>query len=86
MAPLTRQLSDLGLTPRSGGDVAVTGLALDSRKVISGTLFAALPGTQAHGAVYIQTALQNGAAAILTDRAGAALAADVLAATPPPLW
>lgn len=82
MAPLTRQLSDLGLTPRSGGDVAVAGLALDSRKVITGTLFAALPGTQAHGAAFIQTALQNGAAAILTDRAGAALAADVLAATP----
>ncbi|WP_439137785.1 UDP-N-acetylmuramoyl-L-alanyl-D-glutamate--2,6-diaminopimelate ligase [Roseicyclus sp.] len=82
MAPLTRQLSDLGLTPRSGGDVAVSGLALDSRKVTSGALFAALPGTQVHGATHIEAALQNGALAILTDRAGAALAADALAATP----
>lgn len=82
MAPLTRQLADLGLTPRSGGDVAVSGLALDSRKVTPGALFAALPGTQVHGAAFIPTALQNGASAILTDRAGAALAADVLAAAP----
>jgi UDP-N-acetylmuramoyl-L-alanyl-D-glutamate--2,6-diaminopimelate ligase len=82
MTALTRQLSELGLTPRAGGDVAVTGLAIDSRKVAAGALFAALPGTQTHGAAFIEIALQHGAAAILTDREGAALAADVLAATP----
>ncbi|WP_213685884.1 UDP-N-acetylmuramoyl-L-alanyl-D-glutamate--2,6-diaminopimelate ligase [Roseicyclus sp.] len=82
MAALTRQLSELGLTPRAGGDVAVTGLAIDSRKVAAGALFAALPGTQTHGAAFIETALQHGAAAILTDREGAALAADGLAKTP----
>jgi UDP-N-acetylmuramoyl-L-alanyl-D-glutamate--2,6-diaminopimelate ligase len=79
MAPRTRQLSDLGLTPRSGGDVAVGDLVLDSRKVGPGALFAALPGTQRHGADFVPTALDQGAAAILTDREGAALAADALA-------
>ena len=79
MAPKTRALSDLGLTARAGGDVAVTGLALDSRKVGQGTLFAALPGTRVHGAAYVKTALGLGAGAILTDRAGAEMAAADLA-------
>ncbi len=79
MAPRTRQLSDLGLTPRSGGDVAISDLVLDSRKIGAGALFAALPGTQRHGADFIPTALQMGAGAILTDRAGAALAASAMA-------
>ena len=79
MAPRTRQLSDLGLTERSGGDVAVSDLVLDSRKIGPGALFAALPGTRQHGADFIATALQMGAGAILTDRDGAALAAQALA-------
>lgn len=79
MAQLTRHLSDLGLTARMGGDVAVTGLALDSRKVGPGTLFAALPGTRVHGAAFVATALKLGAGAILTDRAGAEMAAADLA-------
>lgn len=78
MTRQTRHLSDLGLTPRSGGDVAVSDLVLDSRKITPGALFAALPGSQHHGAAFVPTALEMGAAAILTDRAGAALAADTL--------
>ena len=76
-----RRLSDLGLTPKSGGDVVVTDLALDSRKVEAGTLFAALPGTRVHGGAFIQYALRMGAGAILTDRAGAEIAATELAAS-----
>lgn len=74
-----RRLSDLGLTPKSGGDVLVTSLALDSRKVVAGTLFAALPGTRVHGGEFIQYALRMGAAAILTDRVGAEIAVKELA-------
>ena len=85
MAPRTRHLSELGLTARSGGDVAVTGVAHDSRKVAPGALFAALPGTQVHGAAFIDTALKAGATAILTDRAGADLAAVALAQAKPAL-
>lgn len=76
-----RRLSDLGLTPTSGNDVVVTGLALDSRKVKPGTLFAALPGTRVHGGDFIQYALRMGAGAVLTDRAGAEIAAEELAAS-----
>ncbi|WP_341861930.1 UDP-N-acetylmuramoyl-L-alanyl-D-glutamate--2,6-diaminopimelate ligase [Gymnodinialimonas sp. 57CJ19] len=76
-----RRLSDLGLTALSGGDVVVSGLALDSRKVESGTLFAALPGTRVHGGEFIQYALRMGAGAVLTDRAGAEIAAEELAAS-----
>ena len=75
----TKRLSDLGLTPQSGGDAVVTGLTLDSREVTNGTLFAALPGTRVHGGEFIQYALRMGAAAVLTDRAGAEIAASELA-------
>ncbi len=74
-----RPLSALGLSPSRGDNVTIHGLAIDSRKVREGTLFAALPGTRVHGAEFIQYALRMGAAAILTDRAGAEIASDVLA-------
>ncbi len=79
MAPRTRLLSELGLTPRGGGDVPVTGLTLDSRKVTRGGLFAALPGSRVHGGEFIQYALRMGAGAVLTDRQGAEIATEELA-------
>tara|TARA_R110002049_G_scaffold23545_1_gene83189 strand:+ start:1372 stop:2853 length:1482 start_codon:yes stop_codon:yes gene_type:complete len=74
-------LSSLGLTARAGANPEITGLAVDSRQVREGTLFAALPGSKVHGAEFIQYALRMGAAAVLTDAAGAAIAAEVLAAS-----
>jgi UDP-N-acetylmuramoyl-L-alanyl-D-glutamate--2,6-diaminopimelate ligase len=79
MAERVTRLSDLGLTARAGRDPALSGLTADSRAVRAGMLFAALPGTATHGARFIASALDQGAAAILTDAAGAKLAADVLA-------
>ncbi len=79
-----RTLAQLGLTSPTG-DVPVTGLSTDSRDVRDGHLFAALPGTEVHGARFIASALGNGANAILTDRAGAALARDILRANPVPV-
>ena len=76
-----RPLSSLGLSPSRGGNVAVTGLAIDSRQVREGHLFAALPGSRVHGGEFIQYALRMGAAAILTDREGAEIARDELTAT-----
>ena len=78
MAEQTKSLADLGLTARGGREAAVTGLAVDSRAVKQGMLFAALPGASAHGADFIQYALRMGAGAVLTDPAGAQLAAGVL--------
>ncbi|MQY41027.1 UDP-N-acetylmuramoyl-L-alanyl-D-glutamate--2,6-diaminopimelate ligase [Epibacterium sp. SM1969] len=71
-----RPLSQLGLTARGGSDPLIHGLATDSRKVSEGFLFAALPGSQVHGARFVPMALELGAAAILTDVDGAALIAD----------
>ena len=76
-----RTVSDLGLTARGGHDPVLTGITVDSRKVMPGFLFAALPGSVAHGADYIGAALKLGAVAILTDAAGARQAAAVLADT-----
>lgn len=77
----TRSLADLGLTARVGAEARITGLATDSRAVRPGTLFAALPGSTRHGAEFIATALTQGAAAILTDAAGARMAETALAAS-----
>jgi UDP-N-acetylmuramoyl-L-alanyl-D-glutamate--2,6-diaminopimelate ligase len=78
--PAARRLSELGLKARQTRDPVLSGLTLDSRAVRPGMLFAALPGS-AHGAEFIATALDQGAAAILTDSAGATLAAAALAAS-----
>ncbi len=76
-----RTVNDLGLAARGGRDPVLTGITMDSRAVVPGVLFAALPGSVAHGGAFIGAALGQGAAAILTDAAGAALAADALRAS-----
>lgn len=81
----TKTLAELGLTARNASDVRITGLSVDSRDVENGHLFAALPGTKVHGAEFIQYAIRMQAGAVLTDREGAALAADVLADSGVPL-
>ena len=72
------RLSLLGLRGDKGRDPEVTGISVDSRQVRDGHLFAALPGSATHGADFIQYALRQGAQAILTDRQGAEIAADLL--------
>ncbi|MGV6848209.1 MAG: UDP-N-acetylmuramoyl-L-alanyl-D-glutamate--2,6-diaminopimelate ligase [Marinibacterium sp.] len=73
-------LSQLALAAQGGRNPVIHGLAVDSRDVRPGFLFAALPGTNTHGARFAGKALAQGAAAILTDRPGAEAAADALAA------
>lgn len=77
--PAPRPLSQLGLTARGGADPVISDLVVDSRKVGPGALFAALPGSTVHGANFITSALEQGAAAVLTDAAGAELAMRPLA-------
>jgi UDP-N-acetylmuramoyl-L-alanyl-D-glutamate--2,6-diaminopimelate ligase len=81
MAAGVKRLTDLGLTARAGRDPALSGVTADSRAVRPGMLFAALPGSTVHGARFIAAALEQGAVAVLTDAAGARLAADALAET-----
>lgn len=80
MGLATKSLADLGLTAQAGREARVTGLAVDSRLVKPGFLFAALPGSKVHGGDFIQYALRMQAAAILTDRVGAEIARADLAA------
>ncbi|MFN3209256.1 MAG: UDP-N-acetylmuramoyl-L-alanyl-D-glutamate--2,6-diaminopimelate ligase [Roseovarius sp.] len=74
----SKSLAELGLTAQGGRRADITGLAVDSREVKDGFLFAALPGSKVHGGEFISYALRMGAAAILTDPEGAALAAGEL--------
>ncbi len=48
------------------GDVSVSGIAVDSRRVRPGDLFVALPGVDVDGREFIPAAVSNGARAILT--------------------
>lgn len=82
MPEMTKTLAELGLTAAGGREAAITGLSVDSRQVKPGHLFAALPGTRVHGAEFVEYALRMGAAAILTDRAGAEVARAALAQYP----
>lgn len=81
MGDQAKPLSSLGLTARSGANPQITGLAVDNRKVEAGYLFAAMPGSRVHGARFVPDALDRGAAAILTDAEGAAMASEALAAS-----
>ncbi|WP_308422243.1 UDP-N-acetylmuramoyl-L-alanyl-D-glutamate--2,6-diaminopimelate ligase [Marmoricola endophyticus] len=53
--------------------VEVTGLSLSSQRVRPGDLYAALPGSRAHGASYAGAAVAAGAVAVVTDTEGADL-------------
>ncbi|MGB3148775.1 MAG: UDP-N-acetylmuramoyl-L-alanyl-D-glutamate--2,6-diaminopimelate ligase [Paracoccaceae bacterium] len=75
-----KSLAELGLHAQGGAEVRISGLAVDSRQVKEGNLFAALPGSSFHGAEFAEFALRMGAAAILTDRAGAERIKEAVAA------
>lgn len=52
------------------GDIDVTGITSDSRKVEKGDLFVALAGTKTDGARFIEDAKAKGAAAVIAGAAG----------------
>jgi UDP-N-acetylmuramoyl-L-alanyl-D-glutamate--2,6-diaminopimelate ligase len=58
-----------------GGPITVSGVTHDSRRVEPGDLYAALPGSQHHGAAFCDDAADAGAVAVLTDPDGKSLAA-----------
>ncbi len=60
-------LTHIGSVAAEHVDTDISRLALDSRKVGPGTLFAALPGSLIDGAEYIPAALAAGASAILCE-------------------
>jgi UDP-N-acetylmuramoyl-L-alanyl-D-glutamate--2,6-diaminopimelate ligase len=76
-SPLSRPLPELLdhvpvlTTARPLDGVVVTGCTHDSRAVRPGDLYVALPGSRVHGADFSAAAAASGAAAVLTDAAGA---------------
>ncbi len=78
--PPRSSLNSLGLMAAGGENPALSGLEVDSRRVTPGALFAAMPGSAVHGASFVPAALEQGAAAILTDAKGAQLAGAAIRA------
>ncbi|MDN4615626.1 UDP-N-acetylmuramoyl-L-alanyl-D-glutamate--2,6-diaminopimelate ligase [Leifsonia sp. F6_8S_P_1B] len=75
--PLAQLVAEFGLDVRGDLDaVEVTGAALATSAVEPGDLYVGVPGRNAHGASYAAAAAEAGAVAVLTDEAGADLAAD----------
>ncbi|CAL9425698.1 UDP-N-acetylmuramoyl-L-alanyl-D-glutamate--2,6-diaminopimelate ligase [Streptomyces sp. enrichment culture] len=72
--PLAELADQLGVTAPDGS-AEITGITHDSRTVRPGDLYAALPGARLHGADFVTQAAGLGAAAVLTDPAGAERAA-----------
>ncbi len=72
---LASWLAARGLAPRVLGDpgVEISGLSLSSLRIRPGDLYAAVPGSQVHGAEYAEEALAAGARAVFTDEPGADL-------------
>lgn len=64
------------LRPQQSGPTIATGLSLSSQRIRPGDIYAALPGSRAHGAVYAADAVAAGAVAVLTDEEGARIADD----------
>ena len=68
LAEIMRQISTIGDRSRGWDSVAhldIAGVTADSRQVVPGDLFAALPGSHADGRTFIADAVARGAVAIL---------------------
>jgi UDP-N-acetylmuramoyl-L-alanyl-D-glutamate--2,6-diaminopimelate ligase len=70
--PLAELAASLGVEGAQP-DLIVRGVTLRAQDARPGDLFAALAGTRAHGARYIDDAVSRGAVAVLTDAAGLAV-------------
>ena len=67
---LEKLLSGVALTGRTlDGDVELSGISYDTRDIVPGALFVALPGYKTDGHKFIREALEKGAAAVVCERA-----------------
>ncbi|MBC7590824.1 MAG: UDP-N-acetylmuramoyl-L-alanyl-D-glutamate--2,6-diaminopimelate ligase, partial [Salinibacterium sp.] len=75
--PLVGLVSEFGLDSVGQLDgVEITGVTVRSTEVEAGDLYVGIQGQNSHGAQYSKQAAESGAVAVLTDQAGAELAAD----------
>ncbi|HUY80813.1 MAG TPA: UDP-N-acetylmuramoyl-L-alanyl-D-glutamate--2,6-diaminopimelate ligase [Acidobacteriaceae bacterium] len=64
-------LREVECARRAGGNADVAGVEYDSRRVKAGSLFVAMQGGTTDGNLFIEKAIQAGAAAVVTDSAAA---------------
>ncbi|OHU66044.1 UDP-N-acetylmuramoyl-L-alanyl-D-glutamate--2,6-diaminopimelate ligase [Mycobacteroides chelonae] len=74
--PVSDLASLISAELRGPSAATVTGVTLRAQDARAGDLFAALPGSSAHGAQFASEAIAAGATAVLTDAAGAQLLAE----------
>lgn len=67
----------IGAEVRGSGQAPITGVSVDSSDTRPGEVFIAIPGFRTHGARFTPTAVDAGAAAIITDESGAELVGEV---------
>jgi UDP-N-acetylmuramoyl-L-alanyl-D-glutamate--2,6-diaminopimelate ligase len=75
LAPFTANLEDAAQlvgASRHGVNIEFTGVTNVDSEVEEGDLFLAIPGARVHGATYIDSAIKQGAVAVLTDEEGLA--------------
>jgi UDP-N-acetylmuramoyl-L-alanyl-D-glutamate--2,6-diaminopimelate ligase len=72
---LTELAAELGAV--ASAETLVTGISLSTKDLVAGDLYAAVQGVNVHGAAFAGVARDLGAAAVLTDPAGAALVDDL---------
>ncbi len=63
-----RMLSELINLPKSETDIEISMVTADSRTVVAGALFVAIPGTASDGRDYIENAIAKGASAVVSTR------------------
>ena len=68
---LTQAANFLGVS--CDNEIIFSGITANSKNILAGDLFVALPGTKFHGANFIDDAINSGAVAVLTDSAGATI-------------
>ncbi|MFB1297213.1 UDP-N-acetylmuramoyl-L-alanyl-D-glutamate--2,6-diaminopimelate ligase [Mycobacterium sp. pW049] len=76
LGALSDLVSAVAAADRPIPDLHVTGVTLRGQNAQPGDLFAALPGSRAHGARYAADAVERGAVAVLTDADGVAEIAE----------
>jgi UDP-N-acetylmuramoyl-L-alanyl-D-glutamate--2,6-diaminopimelate ligase len=66
--PLSRLLNGLGMVYTGFRDVQIEAVTCDSRDVVPGALFVAIPGNKKDGTEYIDEAIRRGAVAIVATK------------------
>ncbi|MGV1086969.1 MAG: UDP-N-acetylmuramoyl-L-alanyl-D-glutamate--2,6-diaminopimelate ligase [Mycobacterium sp.] len=84
LAALAARIGAVAADGRQLPDVRLGGVTLRAQDAAPGDLFAALPGSTAHGAEFTSAAIEGGAVAVLTDADGAAVIRRLLS-DPAPL-